>query len=379
MAKRKQKIPRDSINLNPPPSQLYPAVSVIIPLYNAEKYIGECLDSVLNQTFQNFELIVVDDCSTDSSCAIVESYAEKFGGRLTLSHMEKNTGSGAMPRNKGLLLARGKYIAFLDNDDFYTKTALEELYTLAKDFDADVVYCEDYHCVQADGSGLHRRIGEKRVTIDKPTFETNDMAERVRGILNSKYFVQQWQKFTLRNLLIEHELFFPNTCPADDDIWTYGLIIHAEKFLRVPNLTYCYRLSEDSIMRKEKTPQKTITFWTNPVLLGLKTLDKFISRHEFFRQNPQYRYAVLEKFINDKFGAFFSESFKIPPFDIYLAIKQEFGDKLGEWGVVISALCTALNTQQKINALNAQKFQKFAAQAQARIAQLEAEVKRLQT
>ena len=63
------------------PQPAYSAVSVIIPLYNAEKYIAECLDSVLNQTFQNFEVIVVDDCSTDNSASIVESFSEKFGGR----------------------------------------------------------------------------------------------------------------------------------------------------------------------------------------------------------------------------------------------------------------------------------------------------------
>ncbi|MCR5833692.1 MAG: glycosyltransferase family 2 protein [Selenomonadaceae bacterium] len=87
-------------------------VSVIIPLYNVEKYIGEALDSLLAQTFKNFEVIVVDDCSTDSSCAIVENYKEKFNGRLTLFHMEENTGSGAMPRNKGLYLSRGEYVTF---------------------------------------------------------------------------------------------------------------------------------------------------------------------------------------------------------------------------------------------------------------------------
>ena len=69
-----------------------PAVSIIIPMYNAEKYIGECLDSILAQTFQDFEVIIVDDCSTDNSCAIVESYLPKFnkgGGARRVSFVQK--------------------------------------------------------------------------------------------------------------------------------------------------------------------------------------------------------------------------------------------------------------------------------------------------
>ena len=111
---------------------MFPEVSVIVPLYNAEKYIAECLESLLAQTFKNFEVIVVDDCSTDSSCAIVESYRERFGGRLTLSHTKKNSGNPAVPRNKGLMLSRGEYIYHVDNDDVIIQTALEEMYSLAK-------------------------------------------------------------------------------------------------------------------------------------------------------------------------------------------------------------------------------------------------------
>ena len=122
-----------------------PAVSVIIPMYNAEKFIGECLESILAQTFQDFEVIVVDDCSTDSSVKIIEQYIPSFGGRLKLSRMDKNSGSGAMPRNKGMELSHGEYVFFMDDDDLLTKTALEEMYTLAKDFDADVVYTEKHY------------------------------------------------------------------------------------------------------------------------------------------------------------------------------------------------------------------------------------------
>ena len=95
-----------------------PAISVIIPMYNVERYVGECLDSVLLQTFQDFEVIVVDDCSTDNSVEVVNSYVPKFDGRLRLISMEKNTGGGGKPRNRGIELACGEYVQFLDADDF---------------------------------------------------------------------------------------------------------------------------------------------------------------------------------------------------------------------------------------------------------------------
>ena len=344
-------------------------------MYNAEKYIGECLDSILGQTLKNFEVIVVDDCSTDSGPAIVESYAEKFGGRLTLTHMDSNTGSGAMPRNKGMMLSRGEYITFVDNDDLITSTALEELYTLAKEYDADVVYCEKNYRAKDDGTFHDIEIGQSGIPVDKPTFETEDLTERVQEILRGRYIAPQWRKMVRRKLIFEHEIFFPDTRPSDDDIWTYALVFYAKKFLRVPNAVYTRRLSENSIMREKKNSQQMVTFWTNPIVRGVKALDKLMSKHEFFQKNPQYRYIVVEFFINSKIGAFLNESFQLPPVAVYEAIKQEFGDKLGEYDVLVSALCTVINTQQKIFAINQQKFNEFAAQAQKRIAELEAQLK----
>lgn len=118
-----------------------PAVSIIIPMYNTEQYIRDCLDSILAQTFQDFEVIVVDDCSTDNSVLIVESYLPKFNqgvNRLKLIRSEKNSNTPGMPRNVGIRFSRGEYILFVDSDDAITPTALEELYPIAKKFDADV-------------------------------------------------------------------------------------------------------------------------------------------------------------------------------------------------------------------------------------------------
>lgn len=87
-----------------------PQISIIIPMYNTEEYVGECLHSLLVQTFQDFEVIVVDDCSTDDSVNVVKGYRPKFKGRLRIIESEENFGGPAVPRNIGMKYATGNYI-----------------------------------------------------------------------------------------------------------------------------------------------------------------------------------------------------------------------------------------------------------------------------
>ena len=334
-----------------------PAVSVIIPLYNAENYIAECLESIFMQTFQNYEVIVVDDCSTDKSCAVVESYLEKFGGRLKIIRTEKNSGSGALPKNKGIYLSRGEYIFFVDDDDLIMESALEELYTLAKNFDADVVHCEKNYRLSANTIGTL----QSSENIVEPRMETENFKERLHKILqNDNYRVQQWTKLVRRDLILEHELFFPETSHSDDTIWTYGLVFYAKRFLRVPNIVYCQRLTKDSIMRKSRSPLQEINFWLNPLINGLKILDDLMGKFEFFKQNPKYRCALLENFVHMVIVGTLEPSFQNPLPTIYDSIKKEFGNKFGEHDVLISFLLTDLIAQQKIFA-----------EMQERIAELE--------
>lgn len=104
-------------------------ISVIIPVYNVEKYLRECLDSVVNQTFKDIEIICVDDGSTDKSLEILQEYKRKDDRFVILQ--QRHSGAGAA-RNYGLKLAEGKYIQFLDSDDYFEPTLLEELYTRAE-------------------------------------------------------------------------------------------------------------------------------------------------------------------------------------------------------------------------------------------------------
>lgn len=324
------------------------AVSVIIPLYNAEKYIAETLESLLAQTFQNFEVIIADDCSTDSSTAIVKSYATKFGGRLKLTCTTKNSGSGAIPRNEGLTISSGEYVFNMDNDDLLTPTALEELYTFAKNFDADVVSCERYYSARSDLGEIYICDVYKGGVVNQATFASDDLTERVRGLVDEKFWVTPWSKLVRRDVLIDNEIFFPSVTIADDDIWTCEVLFSARKILCVPNAVYIWRQSEQSVMRRERTLQESLEFWLQPIIFGIKTLDDFMSKLEFFSRRPEYRCAVLEFFVHSKMAQVFNVSKELTLPEIYTAIKNSFASELGNHDVLISWLLADLIMQQKI-------------------------------
>ena len=161
------------------------AVSVIIPMFNAEKYIGETLNSLANQTFQDFEIIVADDCSTDNSRAVVQKFFATFDDRLRIVKLSKNSGSPGAPRNFALTKAHGKYVYFLDSDDLLDKTALEELFNVAENFEADVVHVEKYIVFKGETAEVHSfQTGE---FVTEPTLETFDIGERVKGFTQKRY------------------------------------------------------------------------------------------------------------------------------------------------------------------------------------------------
>ena len=115
-----------------------PEVSIIVPVFNTEKYISRCIDSILTQTFTNFECILIDDGSTDKSWNICKHYSQS-DKRVVLVHQE-NSGVSAT-RNKGIEMARGKYVCFVDSDDYIDKNMYEELVSAINRSNTDVVCC----------------------------------------------------------------------------------------------------------------------------------------------------------------------------------------------------------------------------------------------
>ena len=355
-----------------PPSQPMPAVSVIVPMYNVEKYIAETLDSILNQTFQDFEVIVVNDCSPDNSRAIAESYVPKFGGRMTLLDNEKNSGPGAS-RNNGLRHATGEYVFFMDADDLLLPNSLEEMHWFAKQSDADVVSFKLRCNVSEDGKTVLGIIEHKQPRLDPDTVlidDTNNLTVasiedltiikksfpykstltwRIKKALSLGRLPHDiWLKFLKRSFLLENELFFlEDIYNGEDQIWAYGIYLCAQKMLHVPRVLYHHRLSEGSIVRTPRTPLHNMRLWVTTFTSGIKWVDSIMNRLDFFKEHPEYRYEILEPFCRRYTVKIFSKVRKIRPYDIYESIKQDFGDAWGENATLIASLITYTDIQRK--------------------------------
>ncbi len=213
-------------------------ITVIIPVYNVEKYVGEALDSVINQTYKNLEIIVIDDESKDSSGDICEEYAKK-DNRITVVHQKNKGLSGA--RNTGLDLATGKYIMFLDSDDKFELDACENFYKEIEKTNAEYVV------------GNYIYIDEDGTKWEKPVFDQDKYKEFKLSIEDYKnsFFIMNstvWNKIFRRSFLEELKMKFVERVPAEDAIFTTYCFIKSSQVYYMPKIMYNYRMRySDSI------------------------------------------------------------------------------------------------------------------------------------
>lgn len=215
-----------------------PKVSVIIPVYNVEKYIEKCLDSVLNQTLQDIEIIIVNDGSTDSSKEKINNYLKKYDGKI--KYLEKENGGLSSARNFGIPYASGEYIAFLDSDDYIESNAYEEMYNLAKKEDLSLVQCGfiwEYP--------KKKKIGKVDICKNK-----KEMIEKGR--------VEAWNKLIKRKILIEQKIEFPEGLRYEDLEFFYKLVPYLNKVSYINKNFIHYVQREDSIANTQNIRTKEI-------------------------------------------------------------------------------------------------------------------------
>ena len=279
-----------------------PAVSIIIPMYNAEKYLEECLQSLLYQTLKDIEVIVVDDCSTDNSLEIAKNFIPKFEAEnknFLLIKLTQRSGCPGIPRNVALDYAKGKYIFFMDSDDFLSDDALEVFFNAAESFNADVVDAYmTFEYKEVDGKFEQKfQVMKNSDRIKKPMLETADIAKRVENFIGIKYLNTVWSKFFNRNFLIENNIKFPAMTITEDLIFTFQSVVLAKNFVRIPFIGYFYRKYKGSTSH---SPRHT-NIASFDLIEGVNCLDNFMQSQKFFIENPKYQYKVLD-FLNQKFS-----------------------------------------------------------------------------
>ncbi|MDO5424141.1 MAG: glycosyltransferase family 2 protein [Eubacteriales bacterium] len=211
-------------------------VSVIVPIYNTENYLPQCLESICTQTLKEIEIICVDDGSTDRSLALAKEAAEK-DRRITVLEQE-NLGGGAA-RNKGMAIAKGEYLAFLDSDDYMERDMLEKMYHAAWKEAADISICKArrYH----DDLGIYTDLpGAMREELlpDLHVFSWEDMPETIFNAFHN----WPWNKLFRREFIEAEEIAFQEIHRTNDLYFTCRALMAAERITLVRECLVNYRV-----------------------------------------------------------------------------------------------------------------------------------------
>lgn len=214
-------------------------ISIIVPVYNVEKYLPQCINSIINQTFKNLEIILVDDGSLDNSGKICDEFS-KIDSRIIVIHKENNGLSSA--RNAGLEIAKGDFIGFVDSDDWLDENMYETLLKLIKDNDSDISCCKFIKAAHSD---------EKIPVIDNEIIKSFTNIEGLNNFYTDLYTqtVVAWNKLYKRNLF--NNVVYPTGKIHEDEGTTYKLFYKANKITYTNKPLYYYRTTPNSITTRK--------------------------------------------------------------------------------------------------------------------------------
>lgn len=262
-------------------------ITVVVPVYNAEQYLRACLDSIVQQSYHNLEIILINDGSTDQSGEICDEYAA-LDTRVKVIH-QANCGLG-MTRNKAIKLARGEYLTFIDNDDLVLPEYIETLYSNAVKYQADLTMC------------LHQMFDQEPIELKKTTGQVSIVSNQEVlenfGFTQSKYEVAAWAKLYHKDIFTN--CAFPGEHLPDDIATTYKIFDRANKIVYVDRVLYLYRNVPNSLGKSAQHK-----------LRALKGFEEFLT---FSEQRNIQNLNMLELYANDLLEyrkKYFAENFEI--------------------------------------------------------------------
>lgn len=287
-----------------------PKISIIIPVYNVEKYLPMCLDSVCYQSFKDIEIICVNDGSSDNSLAVLHAYKRRDKRIIIID--KENEGSG-VARNTGLKIARGEYVYFVDSDDWLEQDVLLKAYKKAHDENADIVIFGGYSCYVKDNGKFDRKSGGysadklPKKYLDK-VFSADDIKKDV-----FKFPSTAWTKLYKRSFLNENNILFQEIKVGQDQLPFFHSMITAKRIVLLPENLYCYRKNRKgavTAVKKKKNFSPIYVFYAVEDLL--KKLDKIDDYQKVF-VNRYFSKATswLGKFQDDIKEEYFEEYMKL--------------------------------------------------------------------
>ena len=218
----------------------YGKVSIIVPVYNVEKYFDKCIESIIRQTYKNIEIIIVDDGSKDNSGIIADEYA-KTDSRIKVFHSENRGLSFA--RNCGLKYATGDFLCFVDSDDYISEEYIEKMLDSAIEKDADMIFCNYYNCYVNKNRPSSKLIKYKEIK----EFTPEEFLERLYYYPGSFSIV--WNKMYRRDLFRDTE--FADMLCEDAQIML-SLADNSKRIFFIPEILYYYRRRKSSIINGKK-------------------------------------------------------------------------------------------------------------------------------
>ena len=283
-------------------------ISVIVPVYNVENYLKKCLDTIVNQTFKDIEIICVNDGSTDKSRKILEEYKNK-DSRVII--VDKQNGGLSSARNAGLKVATGKYISFIDSDDWVDLAMLEKLYKNITSLNTDISICAVHLFDEQE-----QKLNDKEPYFNLNYFDTS-FDGKVFSYKETKDFlmdvcVMAWNKLYRKSFLDEYKAEFPEGLIFEDGPFFFSIFFKTQRVSIVRDFLYYYRINRiGSIVQKGGIKFFDIINIVNLMFSSLRETDIFEDvKYDFFHRKADdiiYRYELISLKLKNKFSKKFKK------------------------------------------------------------------------
>ncbi len=280
-------------------------LSIVIPVYNVENYIPQCLESILSQSFKDLEIICVNDGSTDNSLSVLQDYKAKYGRIIIID--KKNEGSG-IARNAGLSIAKGEYVYYVDGDDWIEDNALEKIIVKADKLNTDILIFGGLSYYEGKGKNGGYSADKLPKEYFNKVFSSKDIKKDI-----FKFPSTAWTKLYRRDFLIKNNIKFQDIKAGQDQLPFFHSMIKAERIALLPENIYCYRKNRKgavtSVKKKKSFSPIYVFYGVEEMLKSENLLDEY--KNVFVNKYFSKATSWLGKFQDDLKHDYYLEYMKL--------------------------------------------------------------------